>query len=65
MGARPAGGQLDPTRLASASEPEQKSILGEQLYPLIFQHEPQMAGAWDRKAGVRGSGGVSGGGGTL
>ena len=38
------GGAIDPTRLASASVEEQKTILGEQLYPLIVRREPELAG---------------------
>ena len=38
------GGAIDPTRLASASGEEQKTILGEQLYPLIVRREPELAG---------------------
>jgi polyadenylate-binding protein len=38
------GGAIDPTRLASASVEEQKTILGEQLYPLIVRREPDLAG---------------------
>lgn len=39
-----AGGPIDPTRLASLSGEEQKTILGEQLYPLIVRREPEQAG---------------------
>lgn len=42
-GARQAGGAIDPTRLASASVEEQKTILGEQLYPLIVRREPDVS----------------------
>lgn len=44
QGGAPQGGAIDPTRLASASLEEQKTILGEQLYPLIVRREPELAG---------------------
>jgi len=40
----PRQGGLDHVRLASASVEEQKTILGESLYPLIYQRQPDQAG---------------------
>lgn len=45
QGAAPGGnGLIDPTVLASASPEEQKTLLGESLYPQIMTRQPELAG---------------------
>lgn len=39
-----SGGLIDTTQLASASPEEQKTLLGEALYPQIMQRQPELAG---------------------
>jgi len=38
------GSQLNPDVLARADAQQQKNMIGERLYPLIFEHQPQLAG---------------------
>jgi polyadenylate-binding protein len=40
----PANEQLTPAALASASPEMQKNMIGERLYPLIHQTQPELAG---------------------
>jgi len=44
MPVAPASGDLDASMLAQASAEQQKTMLGEKLYPLIFTAEPDRAG---------------------
>jgi polyadenylate-binding protein len=44
MGMGGMGEPLDDQALAQADPQEQKNMIGERLYPLIYQHQPGLAG---------------------